>query len=200
MALDSFYEESARNLNERKQKNYFKICHIAQIVFIVIACVWAWFGFNFIPFNKEEIPSWILFFMLLTTFIVAAVAMSTLKKRFNISYDYICVEGEIRIAKVLNQKKRRLVARIDPMAIIQVGDMESESYTQLRALPGLKEVVCTPNYTAAEGKFFLYVYAQLEGAKKLFLLECREALLINIMQYLRRDVLDREYVPQDKKM
>ena len=120
--------------------------------------------------------------------------------RINVSYDYACVYGELRISQVFNQRKRKLVCRIEPNSILQVGDMESESYDRLCATPGVKEVVCTPNLTAASGKFFLYVYAIDDGEKKLFLLECREALLINLMQYLRRDVLDREYVPQDKKM
>ena len=207
MALDSFYEESARNLNERKQQIYYKIFLAVQIIGIVLTCLWGWFGINFviqIPVNgatfADVLPSWIFFLLLFSTFLSGAIFASVIKKRFNVSFDYVCVYGELRISKVFNQKKRRLVARLDPAAIIQVGDMESSSYDRLRALPGIKEVVCTPNNSADSGKFFLYVYAQMEGMKKLFLLECREALLINIMQYLRRDVLDREYVPQDKKM
>lgn len=207
MALESFYEESARNLNEKKQTIIYNVLLVVQIVFIALSCLWGWIGFNFVielPINGktfgEVLPSWILFFLLLASLIGGAVACSLLKKRFNVSYDYLCVYGELRVSKVINQRRRRLICRIDPNSVIQVGDMESDSYDRLRKLPGLKEIVCTPNYTAGSGKFFMYIYAQVDGEKKLYLLECREALLINLMQYLRRDVLDREYIPQDKKM
>lgn len=207
MAVDTFYEESAVNLNEKKQSVYFTILHVAQIVFIVLAVVWFFLAFNFgvgAPINgktwADVLPGWIFHGLLVLSFIGGAVAFGFLKQRFNVSFDYVCVSGELRISKVINQRKRKLICRLQPDDILQLGDMESDSYDRYRALPGVKEVVCTSNYTAADGKFFLYVYAQHEGQKKLFLLECREALLINLMQFLRRDILDREYVPQAKKM
>ena len=207
MAVDAFYEESAVNSNEKKQSLYYTIFFVAQVVFIVLSVLWGWFGFNFIlevPVDGKTIvdvlPSWIFFALFLASFIVGAVLFSIFKKRFNVSFDYSCVYGELRISKVFNQKKRKLVCRIEPNSILQVGDADSSSYNLLSATNGVKEVVCTPNEVAGNGKFFLYVYAVDNGEKKLFLLECREALLINLMQYLRRDILDREYVPQDKKM
>ena len=207
MAVDAFYEESAVNLNEKKQSLFYTIFFVAQVVFIVLSVVWGWFGFNFIlevPINGKTIvdvlPSWIFFALILASFIVGAVLFAIFKKRFNVSFDYSCVYGELRVSKVFNQKKRKLVCRIEPNSILQVGDMESSSYDLLCKTNGVEEVICTPNMTAASGKFFLYVYAVDEGERKLFLLECREALLIHLMQYLRRDVLDREYVPQDKKV
>ena len=208
MALETLYEESAINLNEKKQKLIHNILHGAQVLFIVLAVVWVMLMGGFLPMpdaSKGEtfanvLPDWIFFFAFLTSFIVGAVCMSFLKKRFNVSFDYLCVSGELRISKVFNQRKRRLVCRLQPNDIISVGDMDSSSYDRYRAMPGMKEIICTPNMTSASGKFFMYVLAQYEGGKKIFLLECREALLINMMQYLRRDVLDSGYVPQAKKL
>lgn len=208
MAMESFYEESAINLNEKKQKGLYNILHTLQIVFTALAVIWVLFFGGFLPFpdkSKGETfasvaPDWILFGLMLLSFIGFAVLLSHFKKRFNISYDYACVYGELRISKVINQRKRKLVARIDPASVIQVGDIESASFDRLFKHPGLKQVVCTPNTQPGNGKFFMYLYVQQDGIKKVFLLECREALLLNLMQYLRRDILDREYVPQDKKM
>ena len=208
MAMESFYEESAINLNEKKQKRLFNIFHSLQVVFTSLAIIWVILFGGFLPFpdsSKGEtfatvLPDWIFFAFMLISFIGGAVLLSHFKKRFNISYDYACVYGELRISKVINQRKRKLVARIDPASVIQVGDVESASFDRLLKHPGLKQVVCTPNDQPANGKFFMYLYVQQEGTKKVFLLECREALLLNLMQYLRRDILDREYVPQDKKM
>ena len=208
MALETLYEESAVNLDEKKQKIYHTVFYVVQIIFIVLAIAWFLIFGGFLPYPDESkgvtfanvIGDWIFFFMFLISFIMGAVFGALMKKRFNVSYDYVCVSGELRISKVFNQRKRRLVCRIDPSDILQVGDMDSPSYDRLRATPGTKEVICTPNLVASSEKFFLYVLAVYEGEKKLFLLECREALLLNLMQYLRRDVLDRDYVPQAKKL
>jgi hypothetical protein len=59
-------------------------------------------------------------------------------------------------------------------------------------------VFCTSNDEASEGKFFMYVLANYNG-KKLFVLECREMLLENIMRFAKRTTLDRDYVSQEKK-
>ena len=208
MALETLYEESAVNLNEKNQKLIHNILYGAQITFIVLAVVWLVFMGGFLPLPNAEkgetfanvIADWIFFFAFLGSFILGAVCMAFLKKRFNVSYDYVCVSGELRISKVFNQRKRRLVCRLEPSDIIKVGDMDSSSYDRFRAMPGMKEIICTPNMSSAQGKFFMYVVAQYQGEKKRFLLECREGLLVNMMQYLRRDVLDSEYVPQAKKL
>ncbi len=208
MALDSFYEESAVNLNEKKQNTIYSILHGVQVVFVTLAFLWGIFFMGFLPLPDESkgvsfaqiLPEWIFFFMVLLSLITFAVICSIVKKRYNLSYDYVCVSGELRISKVFNGKKRKLICCLDPADIIQVGDMDGNSYDRLAKMPGIKEVVCTPNLVAAKGKFFMYVLATHDGAKKIFLLECRENLLVNMMQFLRRDVLDRDYVPQAKKL
>ena len=211
--MDTFYEESAINQKEKTQKTIYTILHVVQIIFIVLAVFFAFLVFTFFPLSgpaegatetelnnyyaTQSVGFFALFWMV--SFILFAVLLIFIKKRFNISYDYIFVSGELRIARVVNQSKRKLVCILDSETILQVGDMDSTSYERIRSTPGLKEVICTPNTTASEGKFFLYILAQTDGLKKLYILECREELLINMMQFLRRDILDRDYVPQAKK-
>ena len=45
----------------------------------------------------------------------------------------------------------------------------------------------------------MYVQAVDNGVKKLYVLECRETMLVNMMQFLRRDVLADDYISQAKK-
>jgi hypothetical protein len=104
----------------------------------------------------------------------------------------------LRISKVINTNKRKLVARIATENIIQVGDVDAPSYDRFKADPNIKSVICTSNDEAAEGKFFMYVLADADG-RKLFVLECREELLINLMHVTKRTALDRDYVSQEKK-
>ena len=67
-----------------------------------------------------------------------------------------------------------------------------------RRTPGIKTVYCTSNYMASDGKFFMYIHTDYNG-KKLFVLECREELLIHMLKFMKRTVLDHDYIAQEKK-
>ena len=118
--------------------------------------------------------------------------------RINISYDYSFVSGELRISKVINVNKRKLVARFDCEDMIQFGDVDNPSFERFRSDASTKTVICTSNEVAGPGKFFMYILAEYNG-KKLFVLECREEMLINILKFARRNKLESDYVMQEKK-
>lgn len=202
--MDAFYEESAVNQNETRDKRIYRILHIVSMVFLWVGILFlVVFLINF-PWqaSTDEIRAFQFLFgfigflglsCLLTWFL-----FSKIKARFNVSYDYCFVTGELRISRVFNVNRRKLVARLDCEDMIQVGDIDNSSYQRFKADPTVKEVVCTPNFEAAEGKFFMYVLANYDG-KKLFVLECREALLMNIMKFAKRSVLESDYVMQERK-
>ena len=202
--MDAFYEESAVNQNGTRDKRLYRILHIVSMVFLwigILLLVVSLFNFPW-QATSDEVRALQFFFgfivvlglsCLLTWFL-----FSKIKARFNVSYDYCFVSGELRISKVFNVNRRKLVARVDCEDMIQVGDVDNSSYTRFKADPMVKEVVCTPNVEASNGKFFMYVLANYNG-KKLFVLECRENLLMNIMKFAKRSVLESDYVMQERK-
>jgi hypothetical protein len=117
---------------------------------------------------------------------------------FNVSYDYCFVSGELRISKVINVNRRKLMARLTTDEMIQIGDVENPSFDRFRSDPTSKTVVCTSNVESTDGKFFMYILAEYNG-KKLFVLECREELLMHILKFARRGTLESDYVMQEKK-
>ena len=121
-----------------------------------------------------------------------------IKQRINVNYDYIFVSGELRIARVINVNKRKLVTRLECSDMIQVGDVDNPSFERFRSDPTTKMVVCTSNDAPAKGKFFMYILIDDNG-KKLYVLECREKLLVEMMKFAKRTVLESDYVPQEKK-
>ena len=202
--MDAFYEESALNKNEKRDKKIYQILHIISMIFLsfgVVLAVAFLFNFPWVAPTPEDKAYQIIFgivgFLSVISFLTCFF-FSKLKARFNVNYDYCFVTGELRISKVFNVNRRKLVARIDCEDMIQVGDMDNPSYDRFKADPTVKEVVCTPNSKPAEGKFFMYVLASYNG-KTLFLLECRENLLMNIMKFAKRSVLESDYVMQDRK-
>jgi hypothetical protein len=202
--MEAFYEESAVNNGAKKGQRKYKIVHICSIITLSIAILCFILFLTYFPFggDSDEAKAARVVFGFIgiqgLSFMLVWFFLFKIKARFNVSYDYCFVSGELRISKVFNVNRRKLVARIDCEDMIQVGDMESSSYDRFYEDPTIKNVLCTANDTPAEGKFFMYVLAMSDG-KKLFLLECRETMLINIMRFAKRSVLDGEYVSQEKK-
>ena len=192
--MDLFYEESAKAKNGEKKEKKYAVLNVFSNIFLVLAILISVLFVFFIPdvgfmifFGSGALSSfgmWFVFFKW--------------KNMTNVSYDYALVTDELRISKVINTNKRKLVARIATEAIIQVGDVDAPSYDRFKADPNIKSVICTSNEEAADEKFFMYILADDNG-RKLFVLECREELLINLMRVTKRTALDRDYVSQEKK-
>ena len=192
--MDILYEESAQAKNGKKGATIYKILQIASWFFYIFGAFLAVFGL----LTAISIPNLIFNLVMAASQIAFGFLLGWFKKRFNVSYDYCFVSGELRISKVINVNRRKLVARFETEDMLQLGDVDSSSYERLKSDPMTKTVICTSNDEPCDGKFFLYILANYNG-KKLFVLECREELLVNIMKMAKRGVLDRDYVSQEKK-
>ena len=190
--MDVFYEESSVLQNSAKAEKKYKIVHIISMVFLTIGIMGLLFAMM-IPFD------YLLFWgIICLQFFLIWFVLAKWKAGFNVSYDYIFVSGELRIAKVININRRKLVARLDAEDIIQIGDVDNPSYERFASDPGTKRVICTSNVEAADDKFFMYILANYNG-KKLYVLECREELLMHMLKFVKRTTLESDYVMQEKK-
>ena len=191
--MDVFYEESAVAQQAKKGEKRYKLVNIFSNIFLTLGIIAILFGIKFIPLD-----GWILWGTFCVWFFIMWFVLFKWKARFNVSYDYIFVSGELRIARVININKRKLITRFECSDIIQVGDADNPSFERFRNDPMTKMVVCTSNDTPMEGKFFMYILIDDNG-KKLYVLECREKLLVEIMKFAKRTALESDYVAQDKK-
>lgn len=194
--MDVFYEESAIAHNSDKKTKRYNIVTGISWIFLTLGILWIMIGFYTIRVN--EIWDWISWGLIAAWLFMSWFVLRQLKQRINVSYDYIFVSGELRISKVINVNKRKLVARFDCEDMIQFGDVDNPSFERFRSEPTTKTVLCTSNDVPAEGKFFMYVLAEYNG-RKLFVLECREEMLMNILKFARRNKLESDYVMQEKK-
>lgn len=194
--MDVFYEESAIAQNSDKKLKKYNILSVISIVFLVLGILWIIIGFYTVDITS--IGNWIFWGMICIWLFSVWFLLRLWKMRINVSYDYCFVSGELRISKVININKRKLVARIDSEDMIQLGDIDNPSFDRFKSDPNTKTVICTSNDQAAEGKFFMYVLADYNG-KKLFVLECREVLLMHILKFTKRNKLESDYVMQEKK-
>ena len=190
--MDVFYDECSKAKGSEKARRKYTIVNILANVFLVIGIIMLLLTL-YIPI--DGIVFWLFF---CSWFFVCWFVLFKFKNRFNVSYDYTFVSGELRIAKVINVNKRKLVVRIQAEDIIQLGDVDNTAFDGLRADPNTKTVFCTSNDEAEEGKFFMYILVSDNG-KKLYILECRELLLMHILKFVKRTTLESDYVSQEKK-
>ena len=192
--MDVFYEESAVAQNAKKGEKKYQIVHIVSRIFLWLGIFATFLGIMFIPMDA----SWIIWGSLCVWLYLTSFLLSRWKMRLNVSYDYVFVSGELRISRVINVNKRKLVTRFDCNEIIQVGDADNPSFERFRNDPSVKTVICTSNDTPMPDKFFMYIFINDDG-KKLYVLECREKLLIEMMKFMKRTTLESDYVMQEKK-
>lgn len=190
--MDVFYEESSIAQNAKSGARKYRILHILSQVFL-------WIGILMI-FIALMLPFDVLIFWFINVAMFFAIwfVLRRWKMNYNVSYDYCFVSGELRISKVVNVNRRKLVARFTTEEMIQIGDIDNPSFERFRSDPTSKTVICTSNVEATEGKFFMYILADYNG-KKLFVLECREELLMHILKFAKRGTLESDYVMQEKK-
>ena len=209
--MDVLYEESAVNAHAEKAQKRYKIVNIFSKIFGVAALVFAViFFFNLISFlfvvgsldaegRGSAIGMLLFLFMMLFTFGSPWLGTFLFKRKMNVSFDYTFVSGELRISKVFNVNRRKFLYRIQPESILKLGDVDSPSFSRVCSDPSTKRVVCTPNDEPVEGKFFLYIQTSEPAGKRVYVLECREELLVNILKFVKRGILESDYVMQEKK-
>ena len=192
--MEGLYEECSKPIDEIKSSRKYTTIHVFSQIFLWIAIIMLFAGLFIFPTG-------VIWFFLIECvfFVVLWLVFNKWKSGVNVSYDYCLVsEGELRISRVVNVDSRKLVVKIQCEDILQIGDIDNGNYERLASDPNTKTEICTSNEEASENKFFMYILVENEG-KKLYVLECREQLLVYIMQYANRSALEREYVKQDKK-
>lgn len=205
--IDVLYEESAIDQNAISGAKKYNLLHNISMVVALLAGVFLLWGFLSIPTNTQNDEEnalaalkFLCFILFLQAgiFVVLFVGLTKWKSRYNVSYDYLFVSGELRISRVVGGRRHKLIANIDCEDIQKIGDVDNASFPRLKADASTKMVICTPNASPDDGKFFMYILASHAG-KKLFVLECREVLLQHMLKFLRHGILEDDYVMQYKK-
>ena len=72
-------------------------------------------------------------------------------------------------------------------------------YEKYSTMPGVSKLILTANNTPSENKNFYYLVVNVNGDKKLIILESTETFLVNIMKFANKTILDEEYVKKISK-
>lgn len=194
---DLFYEESAASAKANTEAKKYAVFHVLFIVLIVIAVLYAFFvlyaNLGFMLKDKEGVEfaviviAWVapLVFILL----LAAFAFFW-KKRYNVSYDYSVVEDELRVAKVLNGKKRKFIVCMKADFVLRFGLCERDSFA--RTLEGNRNSTryLTPNKQPVQDKLFVYIVYSTSLEKAVYVIECKKEMVDYLVAAFGRSKLD----------
>ncbi len=186
-----FYEETTALVNEKSAKRKYNIYRVISIIAYVLAAVmffFMWFG------SLENIWAFVLFCVVPPILMLAfGILAGRLKYRAYVEYDYTFVSGSLRIAKVMYHVKRRPLLKFEVADIFQLGKICSETYQKLSEAPDIKREIYTSNDEPGEGKDYYYLAVNLKDGKKLLVLECTEMLLVNILKFAKKGIVEKDF-------
>lgn len=189
-----FYEESAE-LRDRKsagRKYYtFKILSVLSYVLLVFWVILVFVGYDI--GQGYWLTNLIFILVPIVVFLLSGIFLGRVKNRFYLDYDYTFVTGSVRIAKVIKNSKRRSIIKFEAENIERIGKYDSATYNKYAKMPGISKLILTGNYTPAEGKDFYYIAVNADGSKKLLVLECTETLIVNILKFSNKNVLEEDF-------
>ena len=132
----------------------------------------------------------IIYLVIGAIMIIVGIMLWFLRDRLVYDFDYILVNGEIKIVKVISKRSRRLFADIKGLQIGKIGKYGSEDYKALTANPKLKPVFASPNKPETWKSGFYISYQGAHG-NCLLVLECTRDFIATLVKYGNRSILER---------
>lgn len=206
MQREGFYEESVSSVRAHREEKMYTVFKTLAILFFVLGGILLSFVFVFVPSVLEQtvneagevntvarIVGFVEYFTLVAVFLGSGFGCWFFKNRYNISYDYTFVEDELRITKVFNGKKRKFITTLHADRILQIGWVESDAFQRaLAGFHGKKPKYMTPNREAQEGREMIYLVHSTSIERQLYVIECRRALLEQMVLACGRNKLERK--------
>ena len=180
MYNNNFYEYSVGPKKYKSQKAFFVTFSVLKWIFIVISVLFAYCGL----FLDNG-------FWILTAFSVASAVLFFFAQRaFYNYYDYIFIEDEVRIIKVLNNKRRKKVLAFGVKSLEKIGLVNGKTIDKYLSQKTYKKVYCTPNTLTENDVYFI---VNLDKKYILFL-EYDEMFLTNILKVGGVKLCDEEFL------
>lgn len=188
-----FYEESANLQNPKPAAVKYNTIRILSILSYVALVLWL-IMVLFYEFGSGALWLQIIFLLIPTAmFFLSGFFLGRLKNKFYVEYDYTFVSGSIRFSKVIKNVKRKFIIKFECSEIEKIGKVGSGTFEKYFAMPGVAKNILTSNGSPADNKDFYYIVVNTDEEKKLFVLECTETFMVNVLKFSNRMVLEEDY-------
>ncbi len=188
-----FYEESSKTREERSAKTKYYIFKVLSVISYVFFGVWLFLFIMFYPFSGSagQIILGMVFALLpAAMFLASGILLGKFKDKFYVDYDYTLISGTIRFSKVIKEIKRKHIVSFEASELEKIGKYGSELYEKYSIMPDVKTVILTSNVTPEENKDFYYMVVNKDGEKKMYVIECTETFIVNVLKFSKRTVVD----------
>ncbi len=186
MNNNSLYECTIPPKNIKNQRIFyfiFKVLKIIFILFAILSAIYAFFVSNFV---------WlVVLFFFLIAFIIGLI-----QEKFYNFYDYFFCDEEIKFAKVINNKKRRLIIKFKVSDINKIGFVTSSDFNKYEFIENYKKVYAKSKLLDETN---LYYAININGENKLIITSYHERFLSYILKKATNKILDGEFAETLKK-
>lgn len=184
--IESFLEENVTGKDTQFAKRKYRMFQIASILSIILGCIGIIFVYLslYLPVGEgDSIMSVAIILIFYVVMTVGCFVLAYVFRRFRngaiVDYDYTFVSGSLRIAKIVNQTKRRPLIAVDCSTVEALDTIESDSFKRYETMSGVKKVVATPNMNTDDVNLY-YLFCKKDGQATLLIFEPSDALLIQI--------------------
>ncbi len=183
--MDFYYEET-REMNHPKKREMLRIfLAFCSAGMMLLGMILVYFSL----FTRTQMDL-LLFLGFGLAFGIGSVFVWF--KRFHLvyDYDYILVNGEMKIVKVISKKARRLKHDVKPLQIGKIGKFGSEDYKSLTKNPKVKVSVASPNPTEEWEEGFYFAVHGAYGTE-ILCLECSKEFVATLLKAVNRSTLEK---------
>lgn len=196
---DVLYEETSRINDSKIFRNYILVTAAAGVftfltifvaVFFVYVCDIKNFYDGTIPNLIFNIALWVVPFVLCLGF---SIFFFKKKKRICAEYDYSFLTGTVRIAMIPKNGRRLAVTQFDSTCIEKIGKVGSGTFNIYLKTPMIKKRKLTANKKPSDNCNFYYIVANYDGQKHLYIFDCTEIFIKNILSFASKYVLENDW-------
>jgi len=187
MKDDFFYSENAGKKDSAPAKRLYK-AFVAQEIFVLVLAI-ACFVMGVIPFSIGIMIVWLLFAVV---FIALFAVLHIYKDFVIVSYDYELVSDTLRVAKIINNKKRKLLCYIVSEDMHGAGRVGSDKFQEYLKMPDIRVINTAPEFKNVDVEKY-YLYARSEREKILLVMECSKKFIGYIVSFKGRTILEKGF-------
>lgn len=179
MVSNSLYEYSINP----KIEGFYKFLYVFLKVIFVIDVILAVFSALFAFYFSNLV--WIFF----GVFVLSLVIIRFIQKSLFSSFDCAFVDGSIRLDRVFNNKRSRLLS-FDCKNILSLGGVVGENYNKYVNDKSVKKINLTAN-TLSKKDFCIYL--QINNKSYLIIMKYDEIFLSNIIRIIGGRIIEKSY-------
>lgn len=193
---ETFLEESSVNAKYKQDLLKYKL--LTVFGFLSFICCVIWFFLYFLILIESVVNGTLLVYVLMLVvpmvfFVLTGCLFFKSRNKFCVDYDYTFVSGTVKIAKVINNKKRKLLIKFETSDILKIGKIGSSFFEKILKTPMLNFYFYSANDEPENGKDFYYFYICVSGEKKVVVIECSRNFFVNFFNFLNRTLIDEEF-------